>query len=519
MKKYLPILLILLASLGVTIAVAQQDQAPENPAPAQPDAPEAAAPAEPDFDPNEVLAKVGEKKITRGELEKLMDQFRVPPAQRQAVMGRAIDGMIAETLNDLFMKQMNIEVKQEDIDKIKQALAAQAQQYGMTVEQAMAMQGMTEDDLKEQARIGKLIETVTAEEKVDAYVKDHPGYFDGSGVTAKLLFLPSAFTDPTAKQKAAVERMEKIARQVRKDETTFAKQAEADKELDLQSLDRVTFTEVTPLIGTVAFDLKAGQVSKPVRFPNGVAIIKLEEKVDAETVAERLAEDRKKELAEKAKMLLSRTGDEPSDEDVQKLLAEHPEYIDGTTVTASHILLTQEEDATEEQVAEAKKKLEEIAKKISAGEITFAEAAKAHSGCPSSAKGGDLGQFTYERMVGPFSKVAFASKVGEVSGPVRTQFGWHLIKVTDRTEPARPGEMTAEETRESAREALMAQLQKKLFQLPKDHPIEIYYEAPEPVEEPVAPEVPEAPEALESPAESTEPEAPAESPEAGQDAE
>lgn len=81
----------------------------------------------------------------------------------------------------------------------------------------------------------------------------------------------------------------------------------------------------------------------------------------------------------------------------------------------------------------------------------FAELAKAHSACPSSAKGGDLGAFTHGQMVKEFDEVAFKLPVGKVSDPVKTQFGHHLILVTKKTpavaakgdEPATPEKVQA----------------------------------------------------------------------------
>ena len=63
----------------------------------------------------------------------------------------------------------------------------------------------------------------------------------------------------------------------------------------------------------------------------------------------------------------------------------------------------------------------------------FAELAKANSACPSSAKGGDLGEFTRGQMVPEFDKAAFTLPVGTVSEPVKTQFGYHLVLVTKKT--------------------------------------------------------------------------------------
>ena len=98
-------------------------------------------------------------------------------------------------------------------------------------------------------------------------------------------------------------------------------------------------------------------------------------------------------------------------------------------VQASHILIKVAKDATPEQKAEAKKKLEDLKKQIDKG-ADFAKLAKANSACPSSAQGGDLGMFGKGQMVPAFETTTFAMKVGQVSGIVETQFGYHLIKKT-----------------------------------------------------------------------------------------
>ncbi len=98
-------------------------------------------------------------------------------------------------------------------------------------------------------------------------------------------------------------------------------------------------------------------------------------------------------------------------------------------VHASHILLPVEGTADTMAV---KRQAEQIAREAKQGK-DFAQLAREYSKDPSNAsKGGDLGWFTHGRMVAPFDKAAFGAKVGEVVGPVRTPFGWHIIKVTGR---------------------------------------------------------------------------------------
>ena len=104
-------------------------------------------------------------------------------------------------------------------------------------------------------------------------------------------------------------------------------------------------------------------------------------------------------------------------------------------VKASHILIKVAPDAEEAQKKQARKKIEDVQKKVRQGE-DFGSLAKANSEGPTAQRSGDLGYFSRGQMVKPFEDAAFALKVGEVSEIVETQFGYHLIKVTDK-KPAR----------------------------------------------------------------------------------
>ena len=88
---------------------------------------------------------------------------------------------------------------------------------------------------------------------------------------------------------------------------------------------------------------------------------------------------------------------------------------------ARHILVD-----SEEICLELKKEIEEGA--------DFAVVAKANSSCPSGQSGGDLGEFGPGMMVPEFDKVVFSAPINTVQGPVKTQFGYHLLEVTNRTE-------------------------------------------------------------------------------------
>jgi peptidyl-prolyl cis-trans isomerase C len=101
-------------------------------------------------------------------------------------------------------------------------------------------------------------------------------------------------------------------------------------------------------------------------------------------------------------------------------------------VRASHILITVAQDATPEAKQAARAEADSLLKRAKAGE-DFAALAKAHSKDPGSAQvGGDLNFFPKEQMVPEFSNAAWALKPGEISDVVQSQFGYHIIKLTDR---------------------------------------------------------------------------------------
>jgi len=102
-------------------------------------------------------------------------------------------------------------------------------------------------------------------------------------------------------------------------------------------------------------------------------------------------------------------------------------------VRASHILIRTEPGTSEDDKNAAKEKIDELRKKALAGE-DFAELAKANSNDGSASNGGDLGYFRRGDMVKPFEDAAFALQNGETSEVIETQFGCHIIRLTDRKE-------------------------------------------------------------------------------------
>ena len=126
-----------------------------------------------------------------------------------------------------------------------------------------------------------------------------------------------------------------------------------------------------------------------------------------------------------------------SEDEMKKYYEENKDDFYTDTVTASHILIkTIDDDGNELSEAkkkEAKKTAEEALAKVKAGE-DFATVAKEYSEDSSASSGGELGTFGRGKMVTEFENAAFAMKAGEISDIVETEYGYHIIKVTDRVD-------------------------------------------------------------------------------------
>lgn len=138
-----------------------------------------------------------------------------------------------------------------------------------------------------------------------------------------------------------------------------------------------------------------------------------------------------------------------SEEEIKTYYEEHKEqYKKGATVSAKHILVNSEE------------KCEKIKQEIVTGTKSFEEAAQNYSTCPSGQRGGDLGEFGKGQMVKEFEEVAFTAELNEVVGPVKTQFGFHLIKVEKRQEESAS---SLEEVKENIRKVLLQRKQSEIY--------------------------------------------------------
>ncbi|WP_238883125.1 peptidylprolyl isomerase [Clostridium sp. YIM B02551] len=138
-----------------------------------------------------------------------------------------------------------------------------------------------------------------------------------------------------------------------------------------------------------------------------------------------------------------------TDDDALKFYNENKEmFLEPDTVTAKHILVPSEEECNA------------IKDEIEAGSITFEEAAAKYSTCPSKEQGGNLGSFSRGMMVPEFEESAFNAEIGKVTESVKTQFGYHLIKVESKN-PAK--ELGFEEVKDGVINQLIQQNQQKKY--------------------------------------------------------
>ena len=154
-----------------------------------------------------------------------------------------------------------------------------------------------------------------------------------------------------------------------------------------------------------------------------------------------------------------------NEEDVKKYYEDNlDKFKQGETVNADHILVDSEEKALE------------ILRKIENGEMSFGDAAKEFSSCPSGQRGGNLGDFGRGQMVPEFDKAVFELAEGEVTKtPVKTQFGYHLIKLNSKSDSTvMPYEEIAPQLSEMVlNEKRREAYEKKINQLKILYPVEL----------------------------------------------
>lgn len=133
-------------------------------------------------------------------------------------------------------------------------------------------------------------------------------------------------------------------------------------------------------------------------------------------------------------------------------------------VRARHILVDTKKLKTDAELAQALEKIKKAKAEVDGGK-DFGEVAKQYSDCPSKERGGDLGFNTREQWVKPFADAAFSLKVGQVSEPVKTEFGYHIIKVVDKKDAK---DASFDEVKDNVKQDLMKQKAQVLIKQLRD---------------------------------------------------
>lgn len=191
------------------------------------------------------------------------------------------------------------------------------------------------------------------------------------------------------------------------------------------------------------------QIAREFNTPEGVQKV-IEELINQELIyldakENNIDEEEEyKELLEESKIALLKSyalkklisGVNPSEEELKKYYEEHKEHFKNpASRVASHILV------------ESKEKADDIFKEIEEG-LSFEEAASKYSTCPSKENGGSLGEFTRGQLVPEFENHAFSMEIGEMSKPVKSQFGYHIIRLEGKKEET---EKSFEEVKEKVK--------------------------------------------------------------------
>lgn len=183
-------------------------------------------------------------------------------------------------------------------------------------------------------------------------------------------------------------------------------------------------------------DSDVDQTVEQIKSGNGIDDAVLEETLKAQgmTIAQ-YREKLKNQMVIQRVTSMEIGGVNVSDDEVRSYYRRNvKDFMEPGRVRLSHIVALAQEEAPTGKAAVAEAKIVTALKDIRAG-ADFAEKAKKLSEDGSAEVGGDLGWFTRGKMLPVFEDAAFSMKKGEVAGPIRTQHGFHIIKVTDREEP------------------------------------------------------------------------------------
>ncbi|HEX8979904.1 MAG TPA: peptidylprolyl isomerase [Parasulfuritortus sp.] len=383
-----------------------------------------------------VVAIVNNDVITQSQLDKQVDQAlrqlaerntQAPP--RSLLEKRLLERMITQKVLLQAAAETNIRIDGDTLDRALNNIAAQNHMDLPAFRAALAKQGVDFDDFRQQVRDEMTISRLR-EREVDSRIVVTDSEIDNFLATEKqdpnkqveyhlahILFLAPENASPDALQKLKAK-AEKALDEL-KAGTDFAQVAAtySDAQDAMQGGDMGwrSDTKLPELFVDAVKDLKVGDISGILRSPNGFHILKLIDKRGIDT-----------------KMIVQQTH-------------------------ARHILIKTNEVVTDQ---DAYNRLMDLRDRLINGHADFAKLAKQYSNDLSAAQGGDLGWLNPGDTVPEFEQAMNALKVGEISKPIKTAFGWHLIQVLGR----RDQDVSQERQRLLARQAIRERKSDEAFE-------------------------------------------------------
>lgn len=382
-----------------------------------------------------IIAVVNDEVITRHELEERMkiairqlNQQGTPLPPRDVIERQLLERMITDRVQMQYAKETGLRVDDADLDR---AIARIAQDNKLTVaqlQQVLARDGVPyakfRDDVRMEITLARLRERevenkiVVAESEIDNFLTTQQGQTgkpEEYNISHVLVVVPEQASPEQIQSRR--ERAEKALAELKGGadfRQVAAAYSEAPDALQGGSLGWREGERLPTIFLDAVRTLKPGEVSDVLRSSNGFHILKLNEKRNAE-----------------APLLVQQTH-------------------------ARHILIKTNELVSE---TEARSRLRTLKERLD-NKADFAELARVHSEDASASRGGDLGWISPGDTVPEFERAMDALKPGEISDPVQSPFGWHIIQVLER----RNQDMSKERVRLMARQALRARKSDEAYQ-------------------------------------------------------
>lgn len=382
---------------------------------------------------DKVRAIVNKEVITQLELDMQMQlatrqlvRSGTPLPDREALERQLLERLITRRVLQQYAKETGVRIDDTQLDRAVERMARDNKMSTEAFRSGMKDEGIDfsrfREDLRNEIAVQRLRERevdsrlVISDAEIDNYLKSQKANTanDEYNLLHILVTVPEAATpEQIAPRKTRAEEALAKLKQGADFKQISSTYSDAPNALEGGALGWRPSGRLPTIFAQAAATMKPGELSQLLRSPNGFHILKLVEKRNTA---------------------------------IQQTIQQ---------TKARHILIRMNEIVSE---AEAKRRLEEIRERISKG-ADFAELARSNSEDATAARGGDLGWLSAGDTVPEFEKPMDQLKPGELSEPIQTPFGWHLIQVLER----RTSDITADRQRQMARNALRARKSDEAF--------------------------------------------------------